>query len=185
MSIPKIASPGGVWNTEIWWKTSLDQGCPANATGNSPGINLVTVVAMVLPFDVTIAKLSYTIATVFSGGAVNFGFYDVLRNKLIDSGALSTTTGGTFTVTLGSPVTLKAGVYYVAVSCDNLTAKINSFSGDNTWLTFDRAMNRSRVRWGVATNPTVAGVMPATLGTLTNLGSTLQTHPYQILWEAA
>jgi hypothetical protein len=182
-SIPTIVTPGGFWNTNIWWKDAPDNGSPANAnSNNSPGVNAVTVALFVLPFNVTVAKCTFTIATTAAGGNVNFGIYDINKNKLIDTGAQSTTTGGVFSATISPNVTLPAGLYYAAVSADNTTCAIPSFSGVPP---FDTAMNRSQVRWGVAANSTVAGVLPPTLGTLTNLGTSLQTHPYQIFWESA
>jgi hypothetical protein len=182
-SIPTISSPGGFWNTDIWWKDAPDNGCPANAnSNNSPGVNAVTVTLFVLPFNVTVAKVTFTVATLSSGGNINWGIYDINGNKLIDSGAISTTTGGVVTAAITPNVTLPAGLYYTAVSCDNLVCKVPSLSGVPP---FDTAMNRSHVRWGVAANATVSGVLPSTLGTITNLGTSLQTHPYQIFWEAA
>jgi len=181
VAIPTIISPGGFWNTEIWWKDSLDTGCPANATGNSPGINAVTVTLFVLPFNITISHCTFTVGITSAGGNVNWGIYDVNGNKLIDTGPQSTTTGGVFSAVISPAVLLTAGLYYSAVSSDNTVCKFNAFSGVPP---FDNAMNTTHVRWGVAANSTSGGVMPATLGTLVNLGTSLQTHPYQILWEA-
>jgi hypothetical protein len=180
LNIPTIASPGFFWANQVWFKDSTDNGSPS-----LPGANVVQFAVFTLPFNITVAKIVAQVTTAGGAGSTaNFGFYDANKNKILDSGAIDTSTDGFKNITLGVPVYLPAGNYYYAYSGNEITptAKFPSYGGSTPL--YDQMMNNNTPRWGQASNPTVSGVLPATLGTLSNASIGVTTHPYAILFEA-
>lgn len=177
---PTISSPGYFWANQVWMKGDTDNGSPS-----LPGADVVQFAVFTLPFNITVTKIVAEVTTAGGAGSTaNFGFYDSTKTKVLDSGAIDTSTDGFKSITLGSPVTLPAGEYYFAYSGNEATptAKFPSFGGSTPF--YDHMFNATQPRWGQASNPTVAGVLPATLGNLTNGVIGVTTHPYAILFEA-
>jgi len=136
--------------------------------GDFQSANRVYVYQFVVPFQVTVRKVSINIGTGLAGSHVNVGLYNNSGSKLIDSGAFDTSVTGVLTATLGSPVVIPAGVYYQAQSSDSTSASLIPTTGPNPASISGPFLNASVSRIGRAANATSAGVLPATLGALTN-----------------
>jgi hypothetical protein len=132
-----------------------------------------------LPFAITISRVTVYIATDAAGGTVNFGIYDSTGAKLLDSGAINATSLGSSYNNI-TPVTLAPGTYYFAQSANSTTVRVPVATGYEAVLT--DMLNAKNVKIGQAQNPTSAGVMPATLGTLT--ADSLYLYPGSALFEA-
>lgn len=124
-------------------------------------------------------KTSWTIRKVtsqlgggsFAGRTFTFGIYDALKNKVLDSGAFdgSLTTVQTLSIT---PVVLAPGTYYFAQSTNNTGVLVMGIGGNaGSLVALTGLFNTAAVRTSIAANPAVAGVLPATLGTLTAEGA--------------
>lgn len=146
--------------------------------------NLVQVTTLILPYSVTVRKISVTVST----GSGASTFYDTAiysadgSTKLIDAGtnAFSTQTSSTnLSVTLGAPVILSPGVYWAAGG-GTANNSGNSAIGVSYSNLFDGAINVGATRFGTAANAIVAGAMPATLGTITPYGVVSETSPSAI-----
>lgn len=119
-----------------------------------------------LPASFTVSSISYYINTLSAGGNCDFGLYDSSGNLLTHTGAQSTATTGAFDVAIsgGGSTTFSAGVYYFAWGCDNITAKVETFSGSVLPALFNAGTTKNV---GTGANALSAGALPATLGTVT------------------
>jgi hypothetical protein len=152
-----ITSPGYFWGVSVYFRVIGGQNVMAN-----PGANHVQVCEFVIPFDMTISAVTLNVTTAVAASHINIGLYDHTKTKAFDSGQISSGTLGLQGVT-GLSVSLSAGSYYLAWSCDDATNLVKcdvSNTGNNE-------QNKNQTRWGVAANSTAAGVMPPTLGTIT------------------
>lgn len=129
--------------------------------------NVVYVALIQVPFAYTVDRASLGGVANGSGNSVGFGIYTSDGNtKVCDTGAISTTAwSGAATYTISS-CTFGPGLYYFAWTADNTTptmrkaaAFTNYFSPQNTG---------SGTRLGTAANASSAGVLPSTLGALTD-----------------
>lgn len=126
--------------------------------------NTVYVYKILIPVAVTIAKITFRATGVASSHA-SAGIYSADGNTLIlDGGAQDTAATAYKVSTFGSPVTLPAGFYFLAVTTDTSTA---SLFGVVMTATMVNTLNNAQVQVGTATNASAAGVLPATLGALT------------------
>lgn len=127
--------------------------------------NQVSITEFTISFPITINKMVYNVGVTSAGDKWAFGIYttDGLT-KLLDSGVISPTVGGITNLTLGSPVTLAPGTYTFAQTSSGTTATMD-FS-DTTAIRNYLTKNRQRV--GLAANASAAGVLPATLGAISN-----------------
>ena len=127
--------------------------------------NDVHVYQFVLPFRAVIRTIGFEVFTLEVGKLAGFGLYDVNGNRLVHTGAVSTTTTGR-KFTSVTAVTVEPGVYFLAWTADGTTfayiTQLNVSTG-----TLGNFWNQSATRIGVAANPSVAGVLPATLGAIT------------------
>jgi hypothetical protein len=130
-----------------------------------PLANKVVVVPFYIPFAITITKVSTAVGTASAGDSINLAVYDFNKNLLLDSGALSTTTGAGAVVTATVNVTIQPGWYFFAYAATSTTPTfasvptLNASAATNTNLT-------AKVSF-TAANVLAAGAMPATLGALT------------------
>jgi hypothetical protein len=140
---------------------------PATATTTTSALtaNQVRVMQFVLPFACTVRKVVSEITTLSVGGFYGVGLYDAAGNRVVTTGAQSTTNTGIFSVTLSTPVTLVPGVYYSAWTGDNTTVILRALTTGQTSETY---MRTNAARNGSAANASAAGVLPATLGTITS-----------------
>ena len=133
----------------------------------STTINQISVIEFYLQSSFTISKVSCYITFNVAGQSVNIGIYSSAGAKLIDSAALSAATNNVTVTNSITPVTLPPGVYYLAYSASSTSVQIGGFEVDALALT--GMMNSTgSVKVGQAANATSGGVMPSTLGTLTN-----------------
>ncbi len=128
--------------------------------------NVVVVNQFVLQSAWTLSSVSYQFTSVGSAGSTaNFGIYDSAGTKLIDSGTFDGTLSTVQTKTF-SPVTLPPGVYYFAASATSTAIRGPYMQTANSTYML-AIISTSSPYLASAANSTSAGVMPATLGTLT------------------
>ena len=137
----------------------------AISTETLASANDVMVYQFVLPFRAVVRNIGFQVQTLEVGKLAGFGLYDVNGNLLVHTGAVSTTTTGR-KFTSVTAVTLEPGVYFLAWTADGTTfayiTAVNISTG--TQAAF---WNQSATRVGKAANASSAGVLPATLGTIT------------------
>ena len=120
---------------------------------------------------ITVASLKfYHFTNSVSGRFLGIGIYDYLGTTLLmQTGAVSTFAFSTTvpkSVTLGSPVTLGVGDYIMAWTGDFLATQ-PGFGCEATNTSRNNLINDGVAQMGTAANAGTAGVLPATLGTLT------------------
>ncbi len=129
--------------------------------------NRVRVHQFVLPWRQAIGKAVIDIEAAFAAGKAAVGLYNAAGNSLlVNSGVIDTTATGIQTKIITPSFVIEAGVYMFAWTGDNTTFKFRSFSSGDTVLNIITE-NGSKV--GNAANPSVAGVLPATLGAITSI----------------
>lgn len=132
----------------------------------STTIDQITVFQFTLNSPWTIRTVACNVVTGAASGSFNFGIYNPAGNKLVDSGSLSGVSSNVIVSNTITPVTLPAGSYYFAVSAHVTSNTATAYSLNSTVL--ESVLNNSgTVKVGQAANKTAAGVMPATLGTIT------------------
>lgn len=125
------------------------------------GANGVRATQFVLPFKISITKVTITIVGIAASEKVAVGIYDAPgTTKLLDSGTFDGGTASTQTLTIGA-VTLNPGVYWFAQTTTNATVTVQAVT---TTATQAAILNNNVVRMGNAANASVAGVLPAALG---------------------
>jgi len=134
----------------------------ANAVSTT--INQITAFQFKLTYSITISRVSIIIRTPQSTSSVNFGIYSAAGAKLLDSGALNSTSSGAVHNTI-TPVTLTPGIYFFAQSSSVTGVFVDGLQPTTQANT--NMLNALSVKVGQAANSTSAGVMPATLGVLT------------------
>lgn len=86
--------------------------------------------------DVTVSALSIVVGTAAGSSTVDVGLYQFLGNgkpgTCLASGTATTTTTGVKDITLGSPVALSAGVYFVMLHSNNTTVALASANASTT-----------------------------------------------------
>lgn len=153
--------------------------------------NTVYVTQFVLQSAYTIRKVSFTYGAVgVNNTGINWvvGIYDSTGAKVLDSGAFAGVNGGTYngvnpaSNTLGTPVNLTAGVYYLAWATSGIpsgqsSAKASVIAGaagvDSTAII---GANLNVTRIGTAANVMSGSVLPSTLGALTPWGVATVAH---------
>jgi len=130
----------------------------------STTINQITAWKFSLFSTITVSRVSWNVGTAIAASSVNVGIYDsTLSNKLVDvslSAATATIVNASIT-----PVTLTPAVYYLAQSSSATGVQVTGATLPTIALV--NLLNGNTVRVGQASNATVGGVMPASLGTLT------------------
>ena len=165
------AKGGGQFSTTGqvgFWGPGIISALGTSSSGGSVSTtaNQITVFQFVLESTWTLSSASVYVENAVSGQTMNFGFYTLAGDLLLDTGPISIAATGLVKATF-TPVKLPAGVYYFAQSATN-SASIRIFafpSASEQETIMNQAGNYLAV--AQAANPTVAGVMPATLGTLT------------------
>lgn len=126
-------------------------------------VNQVTAFQFKLPYTISISRISVNVRTAAAGKIACFGIYSASRAKLLESGGLSTTSTGAVHATI-TPVMLSPGIYYLAQSSDSTSAAVDGIQPAT--VAGINMLNALSVKVGQSPNLTVAGVMPASLGTL-------------------
>ena len=136
----------------------------AYGPGATGALNNTRLYKFVLPFQITVATINYQVQTTSASDKWGFGIYNAGGTTLlVDSGVISPTAGGTFAVTLGSPVLLTPGTYMFAYNQSGGTATTYA---DWDVSQMETLVNKSGVVKGKATNNSSGGQLPATTGTL-------------------
>jgi hypothetical protein len=165
------ASGGGALNTPgqgyfygpgFGLTPTYGSGVSSGVTGVTP--NQVTVFQFVMPYSVTISRVSIDVVSAQAGQTVNFGIYSAAKAKLLDSGALSLASLGNVSNVI-TPVTLTANtVYYFAQSQTSSSPTVRMANAPAVSVVAE--LNAVNVKVGQSPNLTVGGVMPASLGVL-------------------
>jgi hypothetical protein len=132
--------------------------------------NQVRVTQFVLAYSITIRNISTAVSNNVAANSITFGIYNMSGNKLLDSGTFAIATSPTIqTNTLGSPVTLSPGVYWLAQSSTtNSGCTVLGIQPSDDTKHGEIMYNTNSVRYGTAANAASFGVLPATLGTVTS-----------------
>jgi len=165
-SAPVIATSG----VGFFFGASFYTPLAAAIAGDSQVANRVYFYQMVLPIAAAINKVSVNVSASAAATHVNVALYNAAGSKVLDSGAFDTSGTGAKTNTLASRVILPAGSYYYAWSFDNNSGTLALFCLNNQYANpttaSDTLLNANSQKRGQASNSLSAGVMPATLGTL-------------------
>ena len=128
------------------------------------GTNQTWAWQLVLPYRITFSKM---VTEVTVGGAATkkygVGIYDKDKNLIIETGAIDAEAVA-ITSTTVTTTTLEPGTYYSAQTCDDAATQFLVTTGGAQEV-FD-VLNKNANRGGLATAGS-AGVLPATLGTIT------------------
>jgi hypothetical protein len=138
---------------------------PTNITGATfSGVaNDVYLSAVNIPFPMLVTNMTIKVTTGVASSAVGFGLYS-LSGNVIFKATFATTGTAIMTVALATPVAVPPGTYYWAVSTSALAVSIDVLSSGNTAAYLPTTGTQL---FFIASNVSVAGVMPPTLGTLT------------------
>ena len=113
--------------------------------------------AFVLPFEITVNKISIDVISSATAGTAKIGIYsEDGQTKEIDLTTATISSSGVKTYTLGAPVTLSAGIHYLVF------VPISTFSASlRVWLAA-----ASTVMNNITSEPVLAGNQTVTAGTL-------------------
>lgn len=140
----------------------------ATASAFAGSANAIRACQFVLPFRATVGKVTIECTTLQAATIATVGIYDASGSKLIDSGTFDVSSTG-FKQNSFTAVTLQPGTYYFAWSADGTTAAarhINVSLGSGAGAFVNQGAASRRVN-GTA-NAMAGGVLPATLGALTD-----------------
>lgn len=133
-----------------------------DVTNPEAGVNQVRCCRFLIPIEITVASLHFEVTTGDSGKVANLGIYSSDGNTLLcNTGAVSITATGAKSVTLGSPVTLPAGMYWLAWTGNSSALRMRGVAADATAFT-----NAGTAQIGTAANSSSVGVFPSTLGAI-------------------
>ena len=124
--------------------------------------NTVYCINMVLPFRCVVGQVASNVTTLQSGKFYGFGLYDMNKDLVVRTGAQSSTSTGVKTTSTSATVTVEPGPYWFCSSGDDTGIQLLRVNVDSFIGTSDLAQILF-----TAANASSAGVLPATLGTLT------------------
>lgn len=144
------------------------------STGSGAGhtANVLGALMFVLPFTITVRKVSMVITAAFGVGQVfNLGIYSADKNTKLIEASFDGNSATRQVVTLATPVVLTPGVYwYVWAPSGGATGQyFASVPGIGTGT----GPQASIPAQGTAANPMVGGILPATLGVITTTVATI------------
>jgi hypothetical protein len=128
----------------------------------------------VLPFPAAINQITFEVVTASGAGkSLGLGLWDAsCSNLLLNSGVMTAggspdinTTGIKVKALSGGPVTLNAGVYWLAMTTDSTTLTLRSFALPSTAINL--LNNGATKLFADAGNGGTSGAFPASCGTLT------------------
>ncbi len=125
--------------------------------------NQIKVNQIVLPFRAVVGQFVFRVTTVSASGLCAVGLYDKDKNLIVRSGAISTTGAGIKNGNTNVTVTLEPGVYFTTWTGDNTTFRLRAAGTPDSGIPNVNGVDRV----GNAANPSVAAILPATLGALT------------------
>lgn len=139
-------------------------------TGGNAGVgssNKTWVFRLFLPATITVNSVVWRIATGEAGKFISFGIYSIDGlTRHLDTGPVSCASNNTVgTKTLGSPVTLTPGMYWLAWTSDSISMSFNAIGyGVNAAA----IRENGTFQYGHGSNASSAGQLPATLGSITS-----------------
>lgn len=141
----------------------------ASASGTQTA-NVVYGMQINIPFQITVSTFNAWIRTQIAASQAGFGLYNLNGSKVV-TGTVSGAALGKASVTVGS-VVITPGVYLYCWTASIATLKL-SIGGavDNLLLIMLKAIPSAPYTF-TAANPSVAGVLPNTLGVLTSFDLT-------------
>jgi len=176
---PDIAggNSGQAW---LWGGAGMQDiasGSAATISGGNP--NRISGMMMMVPFAITIRKVSMTLLISSGSGTVYAGIYSADGNtKYVEAQfSPSGASAAFYTVTLNTPVTLKPGVYFAvcASSSGSVTSPTIAIPNTNTTagstVAPSLSLNATRA-FSQAGNNTSGGSLPSSLGALTKASTT-------------
>ncbi len=185
-------APGGSFSTAtqayMWGPGFTQIPTGSGTTTISPFGRILNVFKFVLPVSMTLRSCSYYWTNTIGSTGLNFGIYDVNGNLLIDSGSFDVSTNANSVQTLNfSAVTLPPGVYYFAQACDNsgLSAPNTSYLAVISGSVMAKLSNAVAHNVATAANLKTAGpagVLPSTLGMLTDVSDVTTQSIAMPLW---
>lgn len=170
---PTMVPPtgGGFWGFMFW-----NQGWTVNTrtSPNGASANQVLAYLFYIPVIVTISQVSYDISTPQAASTGDLGIYTQTGNLVVNTGGFATTAGGagtgaTSALTQGR-TTLLPGFYYFAQTNTTTTVLQTAWQIQvtNDYLAILNNRGAHNGVFVIAGNSATSGVLPSTLGTLTN-----------------
>lgn len=164
---PVISGGGYIWCPTLLYPAATGLAAQGQYSATA---NKVYGMYMHIPFTVTLTKASYFIAsgTAVAGSHFGCGLYDMNGNRIISatlSGATGAPTAPSATIDQTS-VILAGGSYYYCWSADNTTINLSLLSVLNFTLLRDSVKSPYAFQ---AANASASGVMPSTLGALSDI----------------
>jgi hypothetical protein len=159
-----------------------------HASDGPNAANKVMIHQFHLTKKLTIRKILWALGAVQAGKNVGMGIYTSAGALVVDTGALSINTGVAvstmFSVTPAQgTVTLNPGVYWYAWTADTTAVDIYFCQGSlSASASANVNLNLNAVRYGHATNASVAGQLPATLGVVISDTSNI-SQPFLAVFE--
>lgn len=161
---PGVTDLALIYGSPNWGQVAV------NLQNGSLTANQVAVYLFELQVPFTISKCSTECTDSNAGQHGTFGIYSYSGAKLVDGGQFVTLNSSGIQTNTFIPVTLPAGTYWFAQAATNGTAQhffgqnVSSASNTNGMLS---TLLKNSTRAAIAANALSAGVLPATLGTLT------------------
>ncbi len=153
----------------------IPEGIPGTATtGNFTGANTSQAAMFVLHETVLVTKMSGFVGTGSASATCDWGVYDSSGNLLTHTGSQGCGSGVTGTVIVATPasaVVLAPGTYYAAAcsSVGAVTIGVVAFANEGYALLASTGTNAHVA--GTGATACTAGVLPASLGAVTNNAS--------------
>lgn len=170
---PNSAASSGQGGFGSWGLTGPVTTTNANITiAGSTIANTLKVAQFTLATATVIRRASFWIGTTAAAGQKAFvGLYDANKNKILQETFSTTTASTRITNSSFSSIFLLPGVYYYVIGCDSITPTTDTITVGSG--TTGSVLNAISVKNGTAGNLIVAGVLPATLGTITAINPTM------------
>jgi hypothetical protein len=132
--------------------------------------NHIRVQRLFIPGPLLVATVHVEVVATSAGALASVGIYSAEGgNLLVDSGTFNCTAAGIKSNTLGAAVDLGPGWYYFAFTLTDTTATLRAeTSGTNIQTVF----NGGTIQRGQAANSATSGVLPATLGAISDVSYT-------------
>ena len=144
---------------------------PSSTASDATSVNYVYVTKFYLPYRMIVNHIGVGITTESANDSINVGIYNSAGTiKLIDSGILSSTATG-YVSSVVAGVTLGPGFYWSAYSNSNNAIRVKAVINDGI-----SGMGSDAYVRGRGSNLTYKGVLPTTLGTISQ-----SSHNYHLI----
>ena len=178
------------WGAGITPSQLSQVGSVTNGTPITSANNLVYVYQFILPVAMTVRQMVWYLNSGNPGEVFSFGIYNSAKNLVLQV-TNTRTTGQNIYVSTFTGVTLQPGVYWFAQTCSGTTvngmnATSNSFGG-STFAPFSirsSGYTGAVQMSGVASNAATSGVLPSSLGTISNATANIGASPALPMWAA-